>query len=79
MEDQKKRLTSQEIEALCVKVLRSQIGLKQITYAEIRPYKDAKTSWTWELHKAGPGATKKTLKEANREIAKLRGEYDLIP
>jgi hypothetical protein len=76
--EQKKRLTSQEIEALCVRVLRTQIGLKQVTYAKIRPYKDAKTSWTWELYEAGPGATKMTLEEAEPAIAELRGEYDLI-
>jgi hypothetical protein len=76
--EQRKRLKSAEIEALCVKALKTQNGLRQVSYANIRPYKGGK-SWTWELYDAGPGAGPLALNDAKLAvIAKFQGEYDLI-
>jgi hypothetical protein len=74
---QRKRLKSAEIEAFCVRVLQTQIGLKHVTYAKIRPYTGEK-SWTWELCEAGPDVTQMTLDQAESVIAELQGDYDLL-
>jgi hypothetical protein len=75
-------LPAKSIEALCVNVLKTQLGLRDVEYVKIRSYKGPK-SWTWEISEMG---TKKAgassgvdvaLMNASEAIGKLQQHYDV--
>ena len=73
---EKERLSRQEIEARCLAVLRQRLGLKHITHVRIGPYKGPKGR-TWQVIEVGPDVGQKAFKDAEDEIAKLQGTFDL--
>ncbi len=74
---EREQLSRPEIEARCLAILKRSLGLKHVTYVRIGPYKGSE-GWTWRVIEAGPDAGEVALKNAEQEIAKLRGTVDLV-